>query len=191
MTRIATPFTMTAALLFLLSPARAQQEAADGTSPRVTVLRAARLFDGKSDTLLAGLRVVIDGTTIKTVEPAEAPLDPDIRVIDCGGRVLMPGLIDAHWQAAGQLSQHDAAGTHLGEQMMRVESGIVAAYRGTRGTPDDVRSVGQERRTAGVGTGIPCEGPEFVHCPYKACRERRIGSSPTNNRRTFEESPFR
>ena len=59
----------------------------------------ARLFDGKSDALLAGLRVVVDGKTIKAVEPAEAPLDPDARIIDCGGRVLMPGLIDAHWHA--------------------------------------------------------------------------------------------
>jgi imidazolonepropionase-like amidohydrolase len=58
-----------------------------------------RLFDGKSDGLLQGLRVVIDGKTIKAVEPAEAPLDSDVRVIDCGGRVLMPGLIDAHWHA--------------------------------------------------------------------------------------------
>jgi imidazolonepropionase-like amidohydrolase len=58
-----------------------------------------RLFDGKSDALLAGLRAVIDGRTIKTVEPTAAPLDPDVRVIDCGGRVLMPGLIDAHWHA--------------------------------------------------------------------------------------------
>jgi imidazolonepropionase-like amidohydrolase len=58
-----------------------------------------RLFDGKSDALLQGLRVVVDGKTIKAVEPAEAPLDPDARVMDCGGRVLMPGLIDAHWHA--------------------------------------------------------------------------------------------
>ena len=58
-----------------------------------------RLFDGKSDALLAGLRVVVEGKTIKAVEPAEAPLDADVRVIDCGGRVLMPGLIDAHWHA--------------------------------------------------------------------------------------------
>jgi imidazolonepropionase-like amidohydrolase len=64
-----------------------------------TAFTNARLFDGKSDTLLAGLRVVIDGKTIKAVEPTEAPLDADIRVIDCGGRVLMPGLIDAHWHA--------------------------------------------------------------------------------------------
>jgi imidazolonepropionase-like amidohydrolase len=59
----------------------------------------ARLLDGKSDALLEGLRVVIDGRTIKAVEPAEAPLEADVRVIDCGGRVLMPGLIDAHWHA--------------------------------------------------------------------------------------------
>jgi imidazolonepropionase-like amidohydrolase len=58
-----------------------------------------RLFDGKSDALLHGLRVVVAGKTIKAVEPAEAPLDPDARIIDCGGRVLMPGLIDAHWHA--------------------------------------------------------------------------------------------
>jgi imidazolonepropionase-like amidohydrolase len=59
----------------------------------------ARLFDGKSDALLEGLRVVVDGKTIKAVEQAEAPLDADVPVIDCGGRVLMPGLIDAHWHA--------------------------------------------------------------------------------------------
>ena len=42
---------------------------------------------------------MVAGKTIKAVEPAEAPLDPGARIIDCGGRVLMPGLIDAHWHA--------------------------------------------------------------------------------------------
>ena len=51
----------------------------------------ARLFDGKSDALIEGIRVVVEGKTIKSVEPAEAPLAPDARVVDCGGRVLMPG----------------------------------------------------------------------------------------------------
>ena len=58
-----------------------------------------RLFDGKSDALIEGLRVIVEGRTIKSVEPAEAPLAPDARVVDCGGGVLMPGLIDAHWHA--------------------------------------------------------------------------------------------
>ena len=58
-----------------------------------------RLFDGKSDALIEGLRVVVEGKRIRSVEPAETPLAPDARVVDCGGRVLMPGLIDAHWHA--------------------------------------------------------------------------------------------
>ena len=58
-----------------------------------------RLFDGKSDALKHGLRVVVEGKTIDAVEPAEAPLGPEVRTVDCGGRVLMPGLIDAHWHA--------------------------------------------------------------------------------------------
>ena len=37
-----------------------------------------RLFDGKSDALIEGLRVVVEGKTIKSVEPAEAPLAPTL-----------------------------------------------------------------------------------------------------------------
>ena len=76
------------------TPARASA----GPNSRVAFTNAL-LFDGKSDALLAGLRVVVDGKTIKAVEPAEALLDADARIVDCGGRVLMPGLIDAHWHA--------------------------------------------------------------------------------------------
>jgi imidazolonepropionase-like amidohydrolase len=76
------------------TPARASA----GPSSRFAFTNAL-LFDGKSDALLQGLRVVVEGETIKAVEPVEAPLDAGVRVIDCGGRVLMPGLIDAHWHA--------------------------------------------------------------------------------------------
>jgi imidazolonepropionase-like amidohydrolase len=58
-----------------------------------------RVFDGKSDALRGGLRVVVEGNAIKTVEPAQGALAADVEILDCGGRVLMPGLIDAHWHA--------------------------------------------------------------------------------------------
>jgi imidazolonepropionase-like amidohydrolase len=58
-----------------------------------------RLFDGKSDALRSGLRIVIEGNAIRAVEPAEGPVADGAPAIDCGGRVLMPGLIDAHWHA--------------------------------------------------------------------------------------------
>jgi imidazolonepropionase-like amidohydrolase len=58
-----------------------------------------QLFDGKSDALHKGFRVVVSGKQIKVIEPADKPVDGGVRVIDCGGRTLMPGLIDAHWHA--------------------------------------------------------------------------------------------
>ena len=39
------------------------------------------------------------GKAIRAVLPAETPLGEGVEVVDCGGRVLMPGLIDAHWHA--------------------------------------------------------------------------------------------
>ncbi|MGC2786632.1 MAG: amidohydrolase family protein [Roseiarcus sp.] len=83
---------------FAAGPGGSLARAATAPSAPI-VFTNVRLFDGKSDTLIEGLRVVVDGKTIKVVEPTEAALDPSARVVDCGGRVLMPGLIDAHWHA--------------------------------------------------------------------------------------------
>jgi imidazolonepropionase-like amidohydrolase len=58
-----------------------------------------RVFDAKSDALRSGLSVVVKGNIIRAVAPAEETLDANARIVDCGGRVLMPGLIDAHWHA--------------------------------------------------------------------------------------------
>ncbi len=58
-----------------------------------------RVFDGKSDGLLSGLRVVVQGNTIRAVEPVGGGEVANAQIVDCGGRVLMPGLIDAHWHA--------------------------------------------------------------------------------------------
>ncbi len=58
-----------------------------------------RVFDGRLDVLRSGLRVVVEGGRIRAVEPAGTPVGEDVEVVDCGGRVLMPGLIDAHWHA--------------------------------------------------------------------------------------------
>lgn len=56
-----------------------------------------RIFDGRSKRLIEGHRVVVEGNMIKNVEPVSVALAPHTDVIDCGGRTLMPGLIDAHW----------------------------------------------------------------------------------------------
>ena len=55
-----------------------------------------RIFDGHSADLVPGT-VVVDGATIASV--GSAPPPAGAKVIDGGGRTLMPGLIDAHIHA--------------------------------------------------------------------------------------------
>jgi len=86
--------TIAAALLscgFAAMAAMAQQKAA----PKSYVLKAARMFDGKSNSLLTpGLVVVTDGKIVSVGSAASAPSDAD--VIDLGDATLLPGFIDAH-----------------------------------------------------------------------------------------------
>ena len=58
------------------------------------VFRSARIFDGESETLRANANVVVENSLISEI--SERPAGADDEVIECGGRVLMPGLIDAH-----------------------------------------------------------------------------------------------
>lgn len=61
------------------------------------LFRDVRVFDGLGDGLTPPVSVLVSGSTIERI--SEAPIEPGegTRVIDGGGRVLMPGLIDAHW----------------------------------------------------------------------------------------------
>ena len=61
----------------------------------VTVLRAARLYDGKSEAVVApGIVVVANGSIVAAGPRAQIP--GGARVIDLGDATLLPGLIDAH-----------------------------------------------------------------------------------------------
>ena len=66
-----------------------------------TLFRNVRVFDGRSPVLSNGSNVLVRGSTIESISTQS--IDPgrsEHRVeIDGGGRVLMPGLIDAHWHA--------------------------------------------------------------------------------------------
>jgi imidazolonepropionase-like amidohydrolase len=58
------------------------------------VFRSARIFDGDSAKLREGANVVVEGNLIREI--SDRPAGPDAEIVDCAGRVLMPGLIDAH-----------------------------------------------------------------------------------------------
>ena len=95
-------------LVGLCQPGLAQYEALDlGSEEAAPALPAAgatlfqnvRIFDGKSAALSAPSSVLVRGNKIEQISanPAATNAGADVRVIDANGRVLMPGLIDAHW----------------------------------------------------------------------------------------------
>jgi imidazolonepropionase-like amidohydrolase len=67
-----------------------------------TVFRNVRVFDGRRPTLTGPCDVVVRGHVIESVQPSAQPPrdDSSLLALDGSGRVLMPGLIDAHWHAA-------------------------------------------------------------------------------------------
>jgi imidazolonepropionase-like amidohydrolase len=68
---------------------------AAGAAEPVTVLRAARLYDGKADAMVSpGLVVVSDGRIVAAGSKAQIPAGA--RVVDLGDATLLPGLMDAH-----------------------------------------------------------------------------------------------
>ncbi|HEY8367896.1 MAG TPA: amidohydrolase family protein, partial [Thermodesulfobacteriota bacterium] len=58
-----------------------------------------RLFDGTGAPLRSDVHVLVEADRIAAVGAGTDPPPASGRTIDCGGRVLMPGLIDAHWHA--------------------------------------------------------------------------------------------
>jgi len=107
------PLLVTAALLVGLCRASLGQGDADLEAPGLapfhatlaggatTLFQNVRIFNGKSAALSAASNVLVKGNTIEriSVSPITVQTNSDVRIIAANGRVLMPGLIDAHWHA--------------------------------------------------------------------------------------------
>jgi len=94
------PSLLLAAMLSvgLCQASLAQQPSADGGT---TLFQNVRIFDGKSAALSGSSNVLVRGNKIEKISAQPIAIDrrADTRVIDGGGRTLMPGLIDMHWHA--------------------------------------------------------------------------------------------
>src|SRR6202789_3414401 len=87
---------MGASIAALGLPRKAGAQAASGPTPPI-VLMNFLLFDGKSNALRGGLALIVEAGRIKAVATGDTVGPEGARTIDCGGRGVMPGLIDAHW----------------------------------------------------------------------------------------------
>lgn len=75
------------------------------------VVRNAWLFDSHAGVLRPGTTIVVEGDRVAAVTREPIAVDDAARVIDAGGRAVLPGLIDAHVHVAA--TSHDLAGLAL------------------------------------------------------------------------------
>jgi imidazolonepropionase-like amidohydrolase len=98
------PHRLLASILMLVAllvadslPGEAQQMPA--AQNQAILFQNVRIFNGKSPTLSAPSSVLVQGNQIARISTGPIAAEAGMRVIDGGGRTLMPGLIDAHWHA--------------------------------------------------------------------------------------------
>ena len=81
---------------------------AQSPAPTVTVLRAARMFDGRSDVTVANAVIVVEGSRIKEAGSG-LPVPAGATVVDLGDATLLPGFIDSHMHLTFELGENYVA----------------------------------------------------------------------------------
>ncbi len=84
------------ALAVSITGSSAQQTSSQTTGLKAVLINNVRIFDGVSDQLHEG-NLLVEGRKIKRVSTTPIVAPPGAQVIEGAGRVLMPGLTDAHW----------------------------------------------------------------------------------------------
>jgi imidazolonepropionase-like amidohydrolase len=83
--------------LVLLGTVLSQSKTEGPPAPKVTYVRAARLFDATGDAAKTNMVIVVEGERIQRVAPSgDVQIPPGGTVIDLSNSTVLPGLIDCH-----------------------------------------------------------------------------------------------
>ena len=136
-----------AAALALITAVAYTQE-----NPKTIVLRAARLLDVTSGRYVEHPVVVLSAGRIESVGTDASAAPAGARLIDLGGRTLLPGLIDAHTHI---LIQGDATDREYDDQILKEYPAhrVARAVRALRIALDHGFTTLRDLETEGMGCG--------------------------------------
>ncbi|MBS2028022.1 MAG: amidohydrolase family protein [Deltaproteobacteria bacterium] len=160
-------------LAALLTISLAVNASPEAPKPKPVLLKAARLFDGKSDALVTGgVAVLVEGEKIVAVgKNVSAPAGAT--VVDLGDATLMPGLMDAHTHLTFESSPDWWKDAYTGLLRPTSEQTLYAAHYAKRTLEagfTTVRDLGSGQlidvglRNA-INDGI-AEGPRMLVCAH-------------------------
>ena len=128
--------------LFLAEPAAS-------APPAITALKAARMFDSRSDRIVENAVVLVEGSKIKDAGPGVA-IPAGVAIVDLGDATLLPGFIDSHTHLTGEASESWIADFYEGLRRPVAEQALVAAGYAKKTLDSGFTTV----RDVGSGEGI-------------------------------------
>jgi predicted amidohydrolase YtcJ len=126
------------------------------TGPTVTALKAARVFDGRSDRMIENGVVIVEGSRIREVG-AKLAIPPQATALDLGDATILAGFIDSHTHLTDEAGENWLADFYEGLRRPVSEKAIIATAM--RSTADSSRDRGcwwrgrRSARPAATATG--------------------------------------